>query len=252
MDIPIGGKNYSAQTLPLILEFVNIVNNINPDFKQTLTDDSNGDETVKLLLKVRKIAWRINSIHSSSLGLHPIVYFYSQEGRHKIASFFATLSFILQLEQKNTFSDFILVRPQFEEVLVQYDYLIQQINRKYRSALGSYQHIKDFYFAVIDQLKAGKSKDAAITEIIKLSKFNYLTLQTETSPVTSSDFSTERKSAIYIREALAKAPKCKICGGLIHRNSITIDHIRRKEDGGIGDIDNGQITHPYCNSTIKN
>lgn len=252
LDIPIGGKNYSAQTLPLILEFVNIVNNINPDFKQTLTDDSNGDETVKLLLKVRKIAWRINSIHSSSLGLHPIVYFYSQEGRHKIASFFATLSFILQLELKNTFSDFILVRPQFEEVLVQYDYLIQQINRKYRSALGSYQHIKDFYFAVIDQLKAGKSKDAAITEIIKLSKFNYLTLQTETSPVTSSDFSTERKSAIYIREALAKAPKCKICGGLIHRNSITIDHIRRKEDGGIGDIDNGQITHPYCNSTIKN
>ena len=46
--------------------------------------------------------------------------------------------------------------------------------------------------------------------------------------------------------------KCKICNGFIHKNSITIDHIERKEDGGKGNSDNGQLSHPYCNTTFKN
>jgi hypothetical protein len=252
LDIPIGGKNYSAQTLPLILEFVNIVNNVSPDFKQSLQDDITGDETVKMLTKTRKIAWRINSIHPSSLGLHPVVYFYSQDGRHKIASFFATLSFIIELEKKNRFKDFASVRPAFEQILLQYDYLVQQINRKYRSAIGSYQHIKDFYFAVIDNLLSNLTKEEAISEVVKSDKFNFLTLQTDQVNILSLDFTSERKSAVYIKEALAKAPQCKICEGLIHRNSITIDHITRRKDGGVGSIENGQLAHPYCNSTLKN
>ncbi|HMO20558.1 MAG TPA: HNH endonuclease signature motif containing protein [Candidatus Melainabacteria bacterium] len=43
-----------------------------------------------------------------------------------------------------------------------------------------------------------------------------------------------------------------MCGGAIHLNSITIDHIVRKSDGGLGVSDNGQIAHPFCNSTVKN
>ncbi len=57
---------------------------------------------------------------------------------------------------------------------------------------------------------------------------------------------------MYIREVISKANRCKICGGYIHKNSLTIDHIKRKEDGGLGTIDNGQISHPYCNTTYKN
>jgi hypothetical protein len=65
-------------------------------------------------------------------------------------------------------------------------------------------------------------------------------------------FNTDKKSEIYIRDVLQNAPRCKICNGLIHRNSISIDHIQRKEDGGLGTVDNGQITHPYCNTGYKN
>ncbi len=36
------------------------------------------------------------------------------------------------------------------------------------------------------------------------------------------------------------------------KSSISIDHINRKADGGSGSSDNAQLTHPYCNSTIKN
>ncbi|MDM1514748.1 hypothetical protein HX055_18740, partial [Myroides odoratimimus] len=76
LDIPIGGKLTSAQTLPLILEFVNMVNKIGPNFSTELDDDATGDSTLQYLKNARKIAWRINSVHPSSLGLHPIIYFY--------------------------------------------------------------------------------------------------------------------------------------------------------------------------------
>ena len=252
LDIPIGGKNYSAQTLPLILEFVNIVNEIPLDFKKSLDDDLTGDETVKFLQKTRKVAWRINSNHPSSLGLHPVVYFYSQDGRHKIASFYAIIALLNYLEEKNMFNSFILVRENFEDALLKYDYLVQQINRRYRSALGSYMHIKDFYLALINKLNSQSDINKIITEIMNHADFNYLTASVEPSEITSNKFSTERKSAVFIKEALQNAPKCQICRGIIHRNSISIDHVTRKEDGGLGSLDNGQISHPYCNTTFKN
>ncbi|NBA84858.1 DUF262 domain-containing protein [Emticicia sp. CRIBPO] len=252
LDIPIGGKNYSAQTLPLILEFINIVNNIPVDFKESLEDDLTGDSTVIILKQARKIAWRINSNQPSSLGLHPVVYFYSQDGRYKVASFYATLAFIKELGEKNKFKDFIKVRPPFEDIILQTDHLVQQISRKYRSAIASYIYIKDFYLEIVDHLNNGTEQNNVLLEIMKLSKFNYLTSNNDQNDISSNKFSSDRKSAIYIKEALLNAPRCKICGGYIHRNSITIDHIDRKEDGGLGNIENGQISHPYCNTTFKN
>ena len=252
LDIPVGGKNYSAQALPLVLDFVNMVNSIPSDFKESLADDLTGNETVNMLKKARKIAFRINSNDPSSLGLHPIVYFYSQDGRYKTASFYATIAFVKQLEEKKNFSNFISVRSDFEEILLQNEYLVQQINRKYRSALLSYIHIKDFYFAIIEQLKIGTEKNKVIPEIMKSEKYSYLTTSIDQIEVSTTKFSAERKSAVYIKEALNAAPKCKICKGYIHRNSITIDHIERKSDWWLGNLDNWQIAHPYCNTTFKN
>ncbi|MFN6487262.1 MULTISPECIES: HNH endonuclease signature motif containing protein [unclassified Nostoc] len=84
--------------------------------------------------------------------------------------------------------------------------------------------------------------------------FQYLTIRTINQETHSStqDFNTNKKSEIYIKDALQNAQKCKICQGLIHRNSISIDHIQRREDGGLASVDNGQITHPYCNTGYKN
>jgi hypothetical protein len=252
LDLPIGGKISAAQTLPLILDFINIVNQIPPDFKSKIPDDTNGDETLRILQKVRKVAWRINSVHPSSLGLHPIVYFYSADGRHKTASFYAVTAWIMEAEASNSFKNFIKVRPDFENLLLKYDYLIQEINRKYRQAINSYLFVKDFYVECINALLTGKSVDETIAEVIKSKKFNHLKVDTSKADITSADFSTERKSAIFIKEALTSSLRCKICNGLIHLNSLTFDHKERKEDGGTGSVDNGQIAHPYCNSTIKN
>lgn len=253
LDIPIGGKVYSAQTLPLIHEFVNVVTGKGGNSKQTSADDSTGDETINVLKKVRKVAWRINSNHPSSLGLHPVVYFYSQDGRHKVASFFAIVDLIMDLEQRKEINDFIKVRDRFEELIQKYDYLVQQINRRHRSVQSSYKYISLFYIKNIQLLNAGKNIDDSISEIINNKSFEYLTLMTEREiTTTKKDFSTAKKSAVYIRDAIKNAPKCKICGGLIHRNSISIDHIQRKQDGGVADVNNAQLTHPYCNTGYKN
>lgn len=252
LDVPIAGKIYSAQTLPLVLEFINMVNEVPQDFEVSLDDDSGGDFTVKYLTNARKIAWRINSVHQSSLGLHPIIYFYSQEGRHKLASFAATVAFIMELEKQNSFGAFTKTRSAFEDFLLKYDYLTQQIFRQYRSVLKSYPHIKDFYSAVNNQLAKGSNIDETVEVLLKTYAYNYLTLPANATEVTSGDFTRERKSAVYIKEALQSAARCSICKGYIHVNSITIDHKLRKEDGGSGAVTNGQIAHPYCNSTYKN
>ena len=253
LDLPVGGKLYSSQTLSLIVDFVNIVNGDRLNKEGDLMDDIDGSETIKFLNNCKKIARRINSNHPSSLGLHPVVYFYSQTGRHKIASFFSIIAFIMELEKKNEFNNFIKVREQFESLLIEYDYLIQQIVRRYRSAIDSYPYVKDFYFVCISKLLEGKQTNNIISEIIQMNEYLYLTKsETASQIIVTNQFSNETKSEVFIKEALDSALKCKICGGYIHRNAISIDHIIRKQDGGTGILENAQLTHPFCNSTIKN
>jgi hypothetical protein len=252
LDIPIGGKLYSAHTLPLVLEFVNMTNSVASDFKTTLVDDDDGSATMQMLINAKRVAQQINSMHPGSLGLHPIVYFYSQDGRHKIASFYATVSFVMELHARKKVNDFIKVRESFEKAIIENDYLVQQINRKFRLAQASYSHIRDFFFELIDQLNKDSKPEDLIAQVIQNSKFEYLTLQQDTPDVTSQDFNSQRKSAAFIRDAITRAPRCQICKGYMHKNSITIDHIQRKEEGGIGSIDNAQLAHPYCNTTFKN
>jgi hypothetical protein len=253
LDLPVGGKLYGSQPLPLILDFVNIVNNLGSTNKG-IEDDTNGEVTLKILKEARRIAHRLNSNHRSSLGLHPAVYFYYQEGRHKPASFFAVVDFVMKLDRQSKINDFIDIRSTFEEFILKYDYLIQQIHRKYRSTQKSYPHISKLFLEIVSALKIGKTIEESIQEIVSSNEFSYLALQNtpQQSESISKNFSTNQKSAIYMRDALQAAPICKICGGLIHRNSISIDHVQRKQDGGLATLENGQLTHPYCNTGYKN
>lgn len=71
--------------------------------------------------------------------------------------------------------------------------------------------------------------------------------------VAGKSFSEEGKSSIYIRQSLAAALRCPICEGRMEPTlSASYDHIERKEDGGTGDDENGQVCHPYCNTGFKN
>lgn len=248
LDLPIAGKLYSAQTLPLVVDMISIV--VPPKDE---VDDKSGEQTVAVLKSVRRISYLLNSNHASSLGLHPAVYFYSQEGRHKTASFLAFTDLISRLYTHNKINKFIKARKSFEAFLLEYEYLIQQINRKYRTAQASYRHISSFFELLIEKMDGETGNQEILESIQSNDDFGYLSLQRPAHKNGSAGkkFSSDDKSAIYLREVLKTAPICKICEGFIHRNSISFDHIERRSDGGSSDPLNGQLTHPYCNTGFK-
>ncbi len=250
LDIPIGGKSYSSKTLPLILDFVNIANGYNT--KSKLRDDENGEETIKCLKRTLKIANLINSNHPSSLGLHPVIYFYSKTGAHRVAMFYGVTEFVISITEKKRIDRFVKQRKRIEELIWNYDYLIQQINRKYRSAQASYPYISEFLWDCVEELEKSENIKEVINNLIA-DKYDYLTKEaSDYEEIENSKFTTSKKSAVFISDAISSATRCKICNGLIHKNSISIDHKVRKRDGGKGSVDNGQLTHPYCNTGYKN
>ena len=163
LDIPIGGKVYAASALPLILDFVDISNNID---LRTISNDITGEETIKILKRTLKVARLINSNHPSSLGLHPVIYFYSKDGRHKTALFYSITRFVIELEKRNKLNDFVKARKGIENIIWNFDYLIQQINRKYRSSLKSSIYIAEFLFDCMDLINQNKSEKEVIKELI--------------------------------------------------------------------------------------
>ena len=253
LDVPLAGKIYSNQTLSLVFDFVNIVNNI--DFNNKgVEDDTTGEKTREFLHKTRKVAYLINSNDPSSLGLHPIVYFYSKNGRYRTVSFLAVVDFLIDLKQRKKLDDFIEVREKFEKIIIENDDWIKKIYEKHRNNQKTHKKISQVFQEIIENLKLDKTIDETIKVIISTNDFNYLTISTANQNISTAkkDFKTNNKSEIYIRDTLPNAPRCKICNGFIHKNSISIDHKQRKQDGGLANIDNGQLTHPYCNTGYKN
>lgn len=253
LDLPIAGKLYSGQTLPLIVDMISIVVGDISKNQSLTTDDPDGSSTISVLKEVKKIAFAINSNHPSSLGLHPAVYFYSQEGRYKSSSFLAMVDFVSTLISKKQLNKFIGVRAEFERFIVEYDYLAQQINRKHRTAQRSHPYVSKFFATVMEGIHLKNSDSKIINSLKSMPDFEFINLEKQHLPRGKSGekFSSESKSEIYIREVLKGAPKCKICGGYVHRNAISIDHLIRRQDGGASSPDNGQLTHPYCNTGYK-
>ena len=248
LDLALAGKNYSSRTLPLIFDLVKLSNNA---LKITVNDDKDGANTLKYLRKTNKIVRRFTTTHASSLGLHPALYFYSEKGRYQPTAFLAWIEIIKELEAKKQFNKFTDIREIFEEYIFKRKNISNQVTTKYGSGLKGYIHLKNIYLYIIKNILGGTTKKSDIDSVITIS-YPYLKLSDFGEKPKTKDFSSKSKSEVFLRDATKNASKCKICGGLIHINSITIDHIKRKEDGGLGNADNGQLTHPYCNTTYKN
>ena len=251
LDLPIAGKSLSGQTLPLVLDIVNMINNItSSNDLYNIDDDIDGTSTIKILKETQKIIQLINSNAPSSLGLHPAVYFYSADGRHKITSFYAIVALVLYLKEHNKLDWFTEKRAEFEQFLIDYEYLIQQIGRKYRESSKAYNPMREFYLFVLEKFHEDMPLNEVVNKVIE--KYDFLTLQTPNQDPTSGKFSENTKSATFLKTAMQGAVKCGICGGYIHTNSVSFDHIQRRQDGGSKNIGNCQITHPYCNTGYKN
>lgn len=240
MDLPLAGKGYSSKTLNLILDFVNITNGINS--KMTLENDDTGEATIRVLSKARKVLNRIIGVHPSSLGLHPVVYFYSASGRYQITAFYAVIQlFTDKLNDTLFFKNFTTKRSDFESFLLKYKPFINQINFKYGSGLKSHNRVKNLFLEIIDSINDSTNLESIAKSITTSEAFSYLNIEdTGWGTPTTNKFSKDTKSATYIRDALKNPIMCEECKGLIHKNSITFDHKIRKENGGLGNVDNAQ------------
>ena len=254
LDLPIAGKIISAQTLPLVVDMISIVVASDGGRSTYEEDDKSGDDTIDVLKRVRGLILTINSKHPGSLGLHPAVYFYSQDGRFKSSSFLGMIKFVAEMVKRKKLDEFTTARKRFESFVLEFDFLAQQINRKLRTADRSYPSIAKFFQLAVDGINEGLSDENIIDGIQEHQDFAYLisTRPKLSAAKISKTFDSDTKSEIFIRAAINSVPKCGICGGFMHRNSVSIDHKKRRQDGGPSVASNGQLSHPYCNTGYKN
>jgi hypothetical protein len=247
LDLPIAGKGYSAESIKLIFDFVNLANGLvetQTKIKLVL-DDPDGVETLNYLNKIRRIIARICSNDNCSLGLHPAVYFYSMVGRYQPTAFLAIVSFILELDENDGYADFTLYRARFEEFLVSHRYFINQIVNQFGSNFKAQAWVLRLYKIILNNIRTGAEQNL-VNEIISMKDWRLKEL-----PIPGSAFSSQAKAAVVLKKSLSSAMKCSICGARIHRNSMQIDHVVRRQDGGSGHSDNGDVAHPYCNTGYK-
>ena len=242
---PMGGS--IIDSMPMIFSLVNLF--LEP--RKKYSNDADGKETLDLLKKVRKVVWRINSSHASSVGLHPAVYFYNTIGKHQQSSFLAWCSLVIEYEEKDFFNKFIPVRKQFEEFLLKHRILPIQIIRKFGSLVRSYKPLKKYFGHVVDLISKVESEQNILAAIKR--DFDYLNPEEkEIERTKRKDFSSDVKNAAVILHDLSGQKKCEICQGYIHPIAKSIDHDNDKKFGGDGNLDNAAVTHFYCNTGYKN
>jgi len=254
LDLAIGGNASSFDALQMLLEIFQIVENQDSLAKamSALSDDLDGTETVALLKRVKKVVERITGKDSSSLGLHPALYFYNHLGKHSRFLFlgvFTAFANAVRLNNKSFFHDFSKQRKIIEDTLISRKSGINQALANIGSSVRITK-VTDLITGLVKTLKEGKEiNDDVLLELLGLTgKFS--DLKVLGGP---SEFSKETKSAANVKRLIHTAPNCPICKGLLDIvKGANSDHIIRKQDGGTGTLDNHQYTHPFCNSGIKN
>ena len=235
-----------AQThngLRLALELVRLVGGI-PANARNMAADHSGEETHQLLRKVWGVVKYISGNESSSLSLHPAVYFWGSTGNHRPSMFLAIVSFMKKQIERKTLPDFTRHRARLEELLIGHNALGQKILTRYGGWTKSIDPIQRLLEQIMSGLRAGKSE----VEILE-SLSGLVDLRSGVS-VSTGDWK-ETRSAVRIRTSLESAPRCAICRARLVVVHASNDHITRRIDGGHSGVDNVQLTHHYCNHGYK-
>ena len=263
LDLPVAGANYSAYTLPLLFQFISLANEETLLHKKITTKDiespngevdKDGDATIEHLPKVRKIADRISSKdYPGSLGLHPAIYFYSDEGRFQPTAFLAVVRLITQFEKEDLFADFTTHRKRFEEFLVKYKTFSNQVTAKWGSGIKSFDKFHDLLRLVLDHMIQGDTDDEIVQYLSTDPVFLFLSARDEIllEEEIGKDFNVATQSKAFLKIALSGAIRCAHCGGYLDKK-FSIDHKIPKKEGGKGHLENAQLMHLYCNTTAKN
>lgn len=263
LDLPLGGSRNVRTAIQILIDLIMVANN---QFKQKtanintnnqnafeqLDDDISGEETIRYLTSLKKLVGKVTGNIDGSLGLHPAIYFYSSTGKHYTPMFMGTMMLIgnkLHNNDKNFFIKFTSIRSRLEKILIENkEFIVDSLQKKVSNQRNKvYQ---SFLEKLVQRLNESID-DIEIHEIsVMLNVKNALFIQNNTL---SQNFSDEVKSQTFIVQALNHAFKCSICDGYLHtEKSMQYDHIIEKYNGGIGELENCQLIHPFCNQAYKN
>jgi hypothetical protein len=246
INLPAGGPVYSGTALRMTFDFVRLcVGTASTD------EDSTGDHAITYLERTKNVMQFILSSERNSIGLHPAVYFYSWTAKQQPILFLIFAELMMDLQQKKKLSQFIAVREKLEDYLIFNRALVSQVVRKFGTKSSGYVHVTEFYSKLIDHLIAGVSTKK-LTEAIRAEAI-FKFLQPEESPyeATPKAYSSAMKAGIVMRTLLLKELVCPICRGKLPPQCLSFDHVQRLQDGGVSSVDNAQLTHPYCNTGVK-
>jgi hypothetical protein len=248
-DVPVGGRGYSS--LPFIFDLVSLVNNIGP--KDPLPKDEDGNQTLRFLREVRARIEYITTTEPQSLGLHPLIFFYTRGGAFQPVAFLATIQVIKRLVDRNKLNQFTKIRRELENFVIAHKEAFTLVVKRQGAGHRSRPALESFLEIAIDRLINGKSDAEIIAEMASDSRFNFFAVP---APIRGDQdaprhFSRGIKSAAFVSELSQNGVRCGICKGLLHRNSIHTDHITRRADGGGAHVANAQLSHPYCNTGFK-
>ncbi len=263
-DLPIAGKSNSPNAISMLLDTVNIANNLatgvelksKAEAEKIVPIDGDGLATVSFLQKTRRLMYRIcnrtTGDDSSSLNLHPLVYFYSDNGKHLPTSFMAVVELMHQFEKNNSFVAFTLVRSRFEDFLINQRELLNQISRENRGQTKAVHAIKNFLALVFTTLKSGvglESDAELLQALIKV--FSYLkplaTVQ-DLVPSSGKKFTPAVKNRVFISHKLNEATRCWICKARIPDYGFSYDHKQDLKHDGSSTAENAGPSHHFCNS----
>lgn len=257
LDLPIGGTKSPIYALDLLMRLIGVTNAKDGASRLEVSafeEDADGSLTLEVLKKCLVISSRISGNDAGSLGLHPAVYFYTEKGRHLPDLILGMLLLVrrkIESNDKGFFKTFTKNRKQIEDYLIENKSIITQALQIARSKTR-FERSADLFERLVKTFDAGKKfTDEDIVQTIAPGSISKILAVQQSAG--SSKFSDDTKSAIFIRDSLKTALVCPICHGLLDPSkSASYDHVTRVREGGVGSVDNGKITHPYCNSGYKN
>jgi hypothetical protein len=209
------------------------------------------DVTIEYLANSRRLSSLLTGTSSTSLGLHPAVYFYSLNGRHQSTAVLAIALLLHELEKDKKLIEFCSVRKVFEEFLVNHKMFVNQLTTKHGSMAKGFRPMKEYFKFVLDKFVEGKT-ESEIEEILRThDKYQSLVKERPIRTTKAKKLSGPAKEVLVLSETLNGASICEICGARIDLKSMHADHIKDRSKGGLGTVENARPAHPYCDSTYK-
>lgn len=259
LDVTVAGRGYSV--LPFVFDLINFASQTRvgdsskPTAQNKMPPDDTGQDTLDYLSAAFRSLSRITGKRATSLGLHPVVYFYTRGGAFQPWAFLAWSKIVDDLFEQQKVNEFCEARAAVEEFLISHKAAMTAIVHQYGSGNRSIAPLTKFWSFLLAAFMGGADGDAALEIWRKSDDWSYL-LKGDPLLRLPDDASKKRISRTTLTAtiwdaALPGAPRCAICYARLHRNSTTGEHLTAKRDGGDSRPENAGISHPYCNSTYK-